>query len=166
MLVLNQLLSTAAPARAAGLNRFGKSPNPITDRFAELDPQRTLRSLVDPFVGQSAESARKQAKLSQTLDQAGQFDSEVGQFIKLVEANGLAKAKRIVKQDMAASDKLRKLAGEDDPEIQKIIEAYYKVKYPDKGGSASSSSGSTEGGWYGSKSPTTSTASSQGGWYR
>jgi hypothetical protein len=138
LLVLNQLLSTAAPLRAAGLNRFGKSGNPVTDKFAEFDPQRSVRSLVDPFIGQSAESARKQARLSRTLDRAGQFDSEVGQFIKLAESKGLAEAKRIVAQDMKASDKLKKLIGEkSDPEIQRIMDAYYKTKYP----SSSSSSG-------------------------
>jgi hypothetical protein len=71
LLVLNQLLSMPAPARAFGLNKVGEGEqSAVAKKFAEIDSNRQLRSNVFPYLPQSIKSAKDYNDLQRLLDQA------------------------------------------------------------------------------------------------
>jgi hypothetical protein len=89
---LRQLASLSPAARLAGLNELGDPKSPASQAFSKLDPLKSQRSTLDPFIGQTASQYAGTKQLSRKFGEKygagkipGPFDSTLVQ--KLLYGN-------------------------------------------------------------------------------
>jgi uncharacterized membrane protein YgcG len=142
-----QAIAMFPGARALGLHEFGE-PSPLSEELRGADPQAKYRSLVNPFDAMPLEDARYRKDIIDDLKASGIIDSEVGQFIALVDSKGLAEAKKLLRDKYQANKDLKHLDLPPDPEgdaeYEKLSDIFYAIKYgTDKKRKAKRTSSST-----------------------
>ena len=81
---LNQLLSLSPAVRYAGANDVGEGEESEAAKvFREIDPNRAVRSALNPFIPLSAERARQQATLSRAFERVAD-DPEFGDLVQAI----------------------------------------------------------------------------------
>lgn len=158
---LNQLLSLSPAVRVAGANKVGEGEeSEVAKVFKEIDPNRAVRSALNPFIPLSAERARMQTTLSRALD-AVKDDPEYGDLVEAILEGDEAKLDDLYQRvDLAddARDVLDRLLPSSRAEERALDQAGTILREgsperqrskPSGYGSTSSSYGSVFGSGYG-----------------
>jgi hypothetical protein len=140
LLALNQLLSMPAPVRAVGANKVGKTASAIGAEFEAIDPNRTKRSTIAPWIPLSGSNARRSNDLRIILDTIRK-EPEYGAILDAARSGDKDKLdlyqSRIKAADQAKLD-LKKLV----PQTQEEKDALEEASRIAAGGSSSSSDSS------------------------
>lgn len=150
MAAAQQLLSLPGPLRTGigpfpELGNLGEEQSGASKGFDTLDPAKDERSILNPFIGLSAEKFKTKSDLSRSFEQTDMGpESEAGQLYDMVETYGYDKTMKMLKRqaqgkiDIAESEVIPDLPETDDPQMDEVFKLYYKLK--DKASKASKKS--------------------------
>lgn len=102
MHALSYLLSAAPPLRATGLSKL-EDQSDASKVFENIDPNRAMRSFLNPFIPLSGERARMQQTLSDALDAASN-KPEYGDLIDAIMAKDSALVRELANRVDLAKD--------------------------------------------------------------
>lgn len=159
------LLSTFPPARVSKAQDI-RGESDAAKVFAQLDPHRALRSILNPFIPLSAERYRMQQTLSNALEAASN-KPEYGDLIDAILAHDRKQVRALAKRvDLAAEaqdviDQFMPPSKAENKALDKAGEVSREGTKALKKSKPSQTTGSGGGGWF----DTSQKSSSGGGWF-